>query len=177
MFCIPDREETPMKKLTAALLVLWLAVSTLQGARLEWMNNLDDAKELALQEKKPIILFLHSRRCFYCPKLIEEVFPDPELQRFLKKNFVLLSLDTSTGSDSIEEDTADQAPERFIVTMTPAFVFMGPREEKLYRKGKKHMIIYGYWKAKELIKWGQEALRRFDKLYGEKYGRSRNEAK
>jgi len=141
------------------------------AAPLEWMNNLEDAKEIALKEKKPIILFLHSRRCFYCPKLIEEVFPDPELQKFLKEHFILLSLDTSTGSDSIEEETADQAPERFIVSMTPAFVFMGPREEKLYRKGKKHMIIYGFWTAPELIRWGQEALKRFDKLYGAHYGR------
>ncbi|WP_457607788.1 thioredoxin family protein [Nitratifractor sp.] len=151
--------------------LLLLTPPTASADTLEWMNNLEDAKELALREKKPIILFLHSRRCFYCPKLIEEVFPDPELQDFLKKHFILLSLDVATGSDSIEEDTADQAPERFIVTMTPAFVFMGPREEKLYRKGKKHMIIYGFWTAPELIRWGEEALKRFDKLYGERYGR------
>ncbi len=161
-----------MKKMGMILLLGWLFAFGAHAANLEWMSNLEDAKELALKEKKPIILFLHSRRCFYCPKMIEEVFPDPELQKFLKNNFVLLSLDTSTGSDSIEEETADQAPERFIVTMTPAFVFMGPREEQLYRKGKKHMIIYGFWKADELIQWGREALKRFDKLYGKKYGRS-----
>ncbi len=164
-----------MKSVFRSLLLfsclLLLTPPTASADTLEWMNNLEDAKELALREKKPIILFLHSRRCFYCPKLIEEVFPDPELQDFLKKHFILLSLDVATGSDSIEEDTADQAPERFIVTMTPAFVFMGPREEKLYRKGKKHMIIYGFWTAPELIRWGEEALKRFDKLYGERYGR------
>ena len=151
-----------------------LLLSTLIFAKeLEWMNNLEDAKELAYKEKKPLIVFLHSRRCFYCPKIIEEVFPDPKLQEFLKSNFILLSLDTSTGSDSIEEDTADQAPERFIVNMTPAFLFMGPKEEKLYRKGKKHMIIYGYWKPEELIAWGKEALKRFYKLYGKEYGEQR----
>lgn len=166
-----------MKKFVVGLMLFWLTVSTLQGAKLEWMHNLNDAKELAVKAKKPIILFLHSRRCFYCPKLIEEVFPDPELQSFLKSRFILLSLDTSTGSDSIEEETADQAPERFIVTMTPAFVFMGPREEKLYRKGKKQMIIYGYWTAPELIRWGKEALKRFDRLYGKKYGRDENGTK
>ena len=138
---------------------------------LGWMNNLEDAKELAQKQKKPIILFLHSKRCFYCPKLIENVFPKPKVRKFLKDNFIQLSLDTSTGSDSIEEDTADQAPERFIVSMTPAFVFMGPNEEKLARKGKKHMIIYGYWNEDELIKWGEIALKRFKKLYGEKYAK------
>jgi hypothetical protein len=105
--------------------------------------------------------------------MIEEVFPDPKVAAFLKKNFVRLSLDVATGSDSIEEDASDQAPERFIVSMTPAFVYMGPKEEKLYRKGKKHMIVYGYWKPDEFIQWGKEALKRFDKLYGKTYGRTK----
>ncbi len=158
-----------MYRVVKSLIVLILLFIPLIAEELKWMNNLEDAKELAYKEKKPIILFLHSRRCFYCPKLIEEVFPDPKLQKYLKNNFVLLSLDTSTGSDSIEEDTSDQAPQRFIVNMTPAFVFMGPQEEKLYRRGTKHMIIYGYWSPNELIKWGEEALKRFKKLYGTKY--------
>ena len=138
---------------------------------LGWMNNLEEAKAIALKEGKPIILFLHSQRCFYCPKLIEDVFPRPEVQQFLTENFVKLDLDVATGSDSIEEATADQAPERFIVSMTPAILFMGPKEEKLYRKGKKHMIIYGFWKPDELITWGKEALKRFEKLYGGTYAK------
>jgi len=153
------------------LLLSSLSADLLTPSQLGWMDNLTEAKEKALKEHKPIILFLHSRRCFYCPKMIEEVFPDPKVAPFLKKNFVRLSLDVATGSDSIEEDASDQAPERFIVSMTPAFVYMGPREEKLYRKGKKHMIIYGYWKPSDFIKWGHEALKRFDKLYGKTYGR------
>lgn len=136
---------------------------------LGWMNNLEEAKEIAQKEKKPIILFLHSQRCFYCPKLIEEVFPDPKVQKFLADNFIKLDLDVATGSDSIEEGTGDQAPERFIVSMTPGILFMGPKEEKLYRKGKKHMIIYGFWKPEELITWSKQALTKFSKLYGKNY--------
>lgn len=138
---------------------------------LGWMNNLEEAKSIAHKQKKPIILFLHSQRCFYCPKLIEEVFPDPKVREFIDAHFIKLDLDVATGSDSIEEDAGDQAPERFIVSMTPGILFMGPREEKLYRKGKKHMIIYGFWKPEELISWSKEALRRFDKLYGDKYAK------
>lgn len=153
------------------LLVSSLSADLLTTSQLGWMDNLTEAKEKALKEHKPIILFLHSRRCFYCPKMIEEVFPDPKVAAFLKKNFVRLSLDVATGSDSIEEGASDQAPERFIVSMTPALVYMGPKEEKLYRKGKKHMIIYGFWKPSDFIKWGNDALRRFDKMYGKTYGR------
>lgn len=151
------------------LLLFALLVTTIFASLDGWRTNLNDAKEIALHEKKPIILFLHSPRCFYCPKIIENVFPDKNLQKFLKANFIMLTLDTSTGSDSIEDETSDQAPERFQVSMTPAFIFMGPKEEKLARKGKKHMIIYGFWNAKELEQWGKNALQRFKKLYGDKY--------
>ena len=167
-----------MKKVLSIVLVFFYTSTSIHAQEkkhvlttheLGWMNNLEEAKTIALKERKPIILFLHSQRCFYCPKLIEEVFPQPKVQKFLTENFVKLDLDVATGSDSIEEDTADQAPERFIVSMTPAIVFMGPKEEKLYRKGKKHMTIYGFWKPDELITWGKEALKRFHNLYGETY--------
>jgi thioredoxin-related protein len=156
---------------TIAMLLSALSADLLTTSQLGWMDNLNEAKEQALKERKPIILFLHSRRCFYCPKMIEEVFPDPKVAKFLEENFVRLSLDVATGSDSIEEGASDQAPERFIVSMTPALVYMGPKEEKLYRKGKKHMIIYGFWKPSDFIQWGKEALKRFDKMYGKTYGR------
>ncbi len=134
-----------------------------------WSTDLEHAKEEALREKKPIILFLHSVSCFYCPKVIEEILPNPKLAKFLKENFVRLELDTGTGSDSIESEVTDQAPPRFIVSITPAFIFMGPNEEKLARNGKKHMIVYGYWDVNDTKKWAKEALKRFKKLYGEKY--------
>jgi len=167
-----------MKKIITLVVILLFAAATAAAEEkkhvvttfeLGWMDNLDEAKSIAAKTKKPIILFLHSQRCFYCPKLIENVFPDPKVQKFLTEHFVKLDLDVATGSDSIEEDTAGQAPERFIVSMTPAILFMGPKEEKLYRKGKKHMIIYGFWKPDELITWGKEALKRFEKLYGGTY--------
>lgn len=167
-----------MKKIITLVVILLFAAATAAAEEkkhvvttfeLGWMDNLDEAKSIAAKTKKPIILFLHSQRCFYCPKLIENVFPNPKVQKFLTEHFVKLDLDVATGSDSIEEDTAGQAPERFIVSMTPAILFMGPKEEKLYRKGKKHMIIYGFWKPDELITWGKEALKRFEKLYGGTY--------
>ncbi len=134
-----------------------------------WETDLDQAKSDANRLKKPIILFLHSVSCFYCPKVIENVLPSPKLAEFLKKNFVRLELDTGTGSDSIESEVTDQAPPRFIVSITPAFIFMGPNEEKLARHGKKHMIVYGYWDANDTMKWAKDALKRFKNLYGDKY--------
>jgi hypothetical protein len=53
--------------------------------------------------------------------------------------------------------------------MTPAIYFMGPYEEKLNKKGKKHMLIYGMWTASEMLQWLKDANRKFNKMYGDKY--------
>ena len=135
----------------------------------DWYRNLDEAKAKAVELKKPILLFIHSRNCFYCPKMIENVFPNPELAKQLNRDFILLSLDGSTDSDSIEEDVNDQAPPRFITSVTPAIFFMGPNEEKLTRSNKKHMVIYGYWSIEDMSQWADDALKRFKKRYGDKY--------
>ena len=52
-----------------------------------WETDLDSAESNAIRLKKPIILFLHSTSCFYCPKVIENVLPNPKLAKFLKDNF------------------------------------------------------------------------------------------
>jgi len=153
------------------LLVSLLFISSLFGfgTAIDWMSNLEHAKELAKRDKKPILLFIHSTACFYCGVLEQKVFPDVALQKRLKKDFILLALDASTGSDSIEEDINDQAPARFITSVTPAFFFMGPEEEKLASRGEKHMTIYGYWTIDELNEWSDDALAKFKKYYGDKY--------
>jgi thioredoxin-related protein len=136
----------------------------------KWLTDVEEAKQTAHSKKKPIMLFMHSVNCYYCPIMEQKTFSDKSLQEKIYKDTVPLALDNASDSDSIEESVNDQAPERFIVSMTPAIYFMGPDEEKLSKKGKEHMVIYGYWTAQELKEWIDDAKRRFVKLYGEKYG-------
>ncbi|WP_458701134.1 thioredoxin family protein [Sulfurospirillum sp. 1307] len=158
-----------MRIFLIALLFISSAFSDMIELSTDWYRNLDEAKAQARELKKPILLFIHSRNCFYCPKMIEKVFPDPKLSKQLKEDFILVSLDGSTDADSIEEDVNDQAPTRFITSVTPAIFFMGPNEEKLTRSNKKHMVIFGYWNVTDMSEWANDALKRFKKMYGEKY--------
>lgn len=160
-----------MKKLFIVLVLISSMFGDLIELSTDWYRNLDEAKARAVKVKKPILLYITSRNCFYCPKMIENVFPTPKLAQQLKKDFVLLTLDGSTDADSIEEDVNDQAPERFITSVTPAIFFMGPQEEKLTRSNKKHMVIYGFWNVDDMSEWANDALKRFKKMYGEKYGK------
>ena len=77
-------------------------------------------------------------------------------------------LDNSTDYDSDVANTG-QVPDRLSVSMTPAIYFMGPNEEMLSRRGKKHMIIYGMWNLQQMLEWMDDAIKKFEKLHGEKY--------
>lgn len=130
---------------------------------LTWQTDFEDAKQMAKYHDKLIFLFLESRTCFYCPKLKEEIFNQPEFQKKIKENFIPLILDNSLDADSDVENTG-QCPPRLTVSMTPAIYFMGSNEEKLSRRGKKHMIIYGMWNLKQMIEWMDDAIKKYKKL-------------
>lgn len=159
-----------MKKL---LFLLFLMLSCLSAENewkkgLDWQHEFDEAIQLANYHKKPIFMFLESRTCFYCPKLREEIFNQKKFQEKIKKYFIPVILDNSLDADSDVENTG-QCPPRLTVSMTPAIYFMGPNEEKLSRKGKKHMIIYGMWNLEQMLEWMDDAVKKFEKLHGDKY--------
>ena len=135
---------------------------------IKWQHELEDAKELAQHFKKPIFLFLESRKCYFCPIMQEETFRDSRVEKEINDNFIPVILDNSLGAESDVENSG-HAPERLTTSMTPAIYLMGPKEEMLSRKGKKHMIVYGMWKADDLLKWLEDAKRKFKKLHGDKY--------
>jgi hypothetical protein len=98
----------------------------------------------------------------------EETFTNPKVIEIINRDFVPVMLDNAQGAESDVENTGN-APERLVTSMTPAIYFMGPQEEKIAKKGKKHMIIYGLWKPKDLLAWLKDAKRKFNKIYGEQY--------
>ena len=152
------------------VLLLVFITCSLNASEIKWQYELNDAKELAEHFKKPIFLFLESRKCYYCPIMKETTFMDKRVIKLINKEFIPVVLDNSTGSESDVENNGN-APERLTTSVSPAIYFMGPCEEMLSRKGKKHMIIYGMWKADELLHWLKTAKKKFNKLHGEQYAK------
>ena len=130
---------------------------------LNWQADLEEAKQLAQYHDKLVFIFLESRTCFYCPKLKKEVFNKASFQEKIKKHFIPVILDNSLDYDSDVENIG-QAPERLTVSMTPAIYFMGNKEQKLSRNGKKHMIIYGMWSLEQMLDWMDDSLRKYKNL-------------
>lgn len=154
-------------KFLLSLLVVFLSLN-LSANQIKWQDELEDAKDLAQHFKKPIFLFMESRQCYYCPIMKEQTFTDERVIKEINKNFIAVILDNSVGAES-DVANSGHAPERLTTSMTPAIYIMGPKEEKLSKKGKRHMIIYGLWKPNELLDWLKDAKRKFKKLHGAKY--------
>lgn len=159
-----------MKKILVTFLLIYSSIfaSNAWQDGLIWQNEFEDGIQVANYKKKPIFLFLDSRTCFYCPKLKAEVLSHPKFQEKIKNYFTPLYLDNSLDYDSDVANTG-QVPERLSVSMTPAIYFMGPNEEKLSRRGTKHMIIYGMWNINQMLAWMDDAIKKFEKLHGDKY--------
>ncbi|MBN1302625.1 MAG: thioredoxin family protein [Melioribacteraceae bacterium] len=60
---------------------------------MNWLTNLDQAKEESQKTRKPILLQFEMDNCGGCKKLYEETYPNPEVVKEMNEWFVLLKLD------------------------------------------------------------------------------------
>ncbi|MFO7524707.1 MAG: thioredoxin family protein [Ignavibacteriaceae bacterium] len=60
---------------------------------MEWLTNLEQAKEEAMKLRKPILLQFELDKCGGCRQLYKTTYPDPEVEKELNEWFVLLKLD------------------------------------------------------------------------------------
>ena len=64
------------------------------GFSQDWIKNIEEAKELALKNDKPILLvFSGSDWCAPCMKLDKQVFSTEEFRQYATENYVLLKAD------------------------------------------------------------------------------------
>lgn len=80
-------------KIKSILSLVFTCLVTFAYAQ-EWQNDLDQAKTIAAQENKEIIMvFQGSDWCAPCIKLDREIWSSPEFKSFAKDHFVLLKAD------------------------------------------------------------------------------------
>ena len=60
---------------------------------MDWLTNLDKAKEESLKLKKPILLQFEMENCGGCKKLEETTYKDQKVNDEMNEWFVLLKLD------------------------------------------------------------------------------------
>ena len=98
-----------------------------------WYLNLEMAKAMSKQSKKPIfIFFTGSDWCGYCKKIKRNVFADPEFKKFLKENTIKLMCDfpkRSQLSAPVKKQN-NKLKKKFAVRGFPTMALMNAKGEK-----------------------------------------------
>ncbi|WP_296763816.1 thioredoxin family protein [Sediminimonas sp.] len=129
-----------MKRLITAIAVLAaLAVPAAAETRMgddglhktEWMRTtfMDLREDLAdaNAEGKRLAIIVEQRGCIYCRKMHEEVFPDPEIEAYIRDNFYVLQVNMF-GDLEVTDFDGESLPEKKMVRkwalmFTPTFMF------------------------------------------------------
>ena len=125
-----------MRSLILLILLTWAQLSRADG--LEWLGDLEAAKDRAKQESKFILLcFTGSDWCPACKKLKSEVFDQPEFADFARPKFVLVEADLPRykpiGHLQLQANKALE--QSFHVASVPTVVVLTPDGQEIHRFG------------------------------------------
>jgi len=125
-----------MRRLILLIILTWTQLLRADG--LEWLGDLESAKDRAKQENKFIMLYFSgSDWCSWCKKLNGEVFDHPDFADFARTNFVLVAVDfprwRPIGHLQLQGNLALQ--KNFHVSSYPTVVVLTPDGQEIHRLG------------------------------------------
>ncbi|RUM31927.1 MAG: thioredoxin [Aquifex sp.] len=104
------------------LLLVFLTFLSLLFSQ-EWFTKFDEGIKRAKEENKLALIYFYSDHCPYCHQVEEFVFGDEDVEKFLNKNFVVISVNIN-----------EELSEKFDVFGTPTFVIYDPIKGKVLAK-------------------------------------------
>jgi len=93
-------------------------------AGMEWYKNYEEGQKAAAEQGKPMLVYFWALWCKYCITLHEEVYPDQQVSKILKEDFVLIAID-------LDENKMDDR--RFGVQYPPYLIFLNSKGEIITR--------------------------------------------
>lgn len=111
------------------LFTILFLVITVQAQELTWHTDMTKATEIAINEKKPLLLFFTgSDWCGWCIRLQKEVLKTPEFTKWATENVILVELDfpRNTPQDENLKAQNQQLMQMFQVRGFPTLYFVTP---------------------------------------------------
>ncbi|MBJ6366484.1 thioredoxin family protein [Snuella sedimenti] len=121
-----------MKKVLLALLLIVFVSTTSFSQELTWHTDMNKASEIAMKEKKPVLMFFTgSDWCGWCKKLQKEVFQTQDFEVWAKDNVVLMELDfpRRTPQEQSVKVQNYQLQKIFKVRGYPTVFFVNPEKK------------------------------------------------
>jgi thiol:disulfide interchange protein DsbD len=134
--------------IASLLFAVWLTVPEKEHQEINWETF--DYKLLAQAkiDGNPVILDFYADWCIPCKELDHNTFTDKEVVE-LSKEFVVLKVDLTHGSDQLTKDLKMD----FGVKGVPTIVFIGENGEEM-----KHLRFFGFIEAEEFLTKMKEAV-------------------
>lgn len=98
----------------------------------DWMRDtfkdLREDLDEANAEGKRLVLFFEQRGCIYCTKMHNEVFPRPEISKYIEDNFFVVQLNLHGDTDVTDFDGETRSEKdmarRWNILFTPTILFL-----------------------------------------------------
>lgn len=114
----------------AAGLCAWVLVTAPAAAefRIESLDNdFPGEIEAAKEDGKRLVIMFHQAGCPYCDKMRTRVFPDPKVDGYYSKNFVMIEQNIKGNLDVVtpkgENMTEAKMAKKYRIRATPVFLY------------------------------------------------------
>ncbi|RLJ71441.1 thioredoxin-related protein [Hydrogenivirga caldilitoris] len=105
------------------LVLLIIGISTLSSAQVEgWVTDFKRGVELAKAQGKEVLLYFYGEHCPYCLQMEEFVLGDPDVDRYIRERFIVVSLNINSS---------EELNRKFGVYGTPHFVIYDPNYDRI----------------------------------------------
>jgi YHS domain-containing protein/thioredoxin-related protein len=82
----------------------------LAQTRIPWLQNLQEAQQIANQERRLLLIHFYSDTCPPCRKLEQVVFPNPEVCRVMSMNYIPVKVNGERDRDTAKQYQVDRWP-------------------------------------------------------------------
>ena len=116
-----------------------------QRGEIQWQKDLEDAREVAAKQNKPLLLVFEAEWCRYCKRLRTETLAHPQLAAHINRAFVPLQFDVDLPKHRRVAEILEVKP-------LPCTIVLSPEADLLARK-------VGYLDAEDFYKAIEDARR------------------
>jgi thioredoxin-related protein len=96
-------------------------------------RSFDSGMELALKEKRPVVIDFYTSWCKWCTVMEEKTFSEPGISRYLAEHFVAIRINAESRSEKLTYKGEELAPieltRRFGVRAFPSVAFLDTEGE------------------------------------------------
>jgi thioredoxin-related protein len=152
-------------------------------------KDMREDMETAAEQGKRLAILVEQHGCIYCRKLHEEVLSDPEVEAYIRENFVVVQLNMFGDEEVTDLDgeslTERQAVRRWAVSFTPTVIFLPDTvpEGGTVRDAAVEIMpgAFGKWTVLDMFRWvrikGYEGDEHFQKFHARNIEKLRAEGR